>query len=185
MANIKKNAILSIVIVLTVFGFIKYKNGSNQSNGANLALIANSTDSSQTQTGNIERTNEYKNSKFGFSIKNLPESLSFSEFAQDRGDIILAKSQSGYQMQIYVTPFDEDISLTADRIRSDIPDIDMQNPVTISISSVPGVSFKSSAGDGEHREIWFVYKKHLFQILSYAKDDSTTAQIVSGWQWQR
>ena len=110
----KKNVIISIIIIATIIGGYLWLSGGGQN------IIGNST--------------IYTNSTYGFSLK-LPEGMQASSFAEGEGEIVLITNDKllmtnggqDFQMQIYVSPFDEDIVLTAERIKNDLPEMKMES----------------------------------------------------------
>jgi len=123
----------------------------------------------------------YKDPSFGFSVR-IPTSAKVTSFQEGEGQNILIQDAS-YQMQIYVSGFDENIALTAARIKKDIPDIKMENPMEIETGGVATVAFVSNDRGAPYREIWFVNKGNLYQVLAPADQDPMTATIMQSWVW--
>lgn len=140
----------------------------------------------------------YENEKYGFSFR-YPKDFSVQEFAEgDAGDVVLfqkAGEQNGFQ--VFIAPFDEDITLTAERIRKDVPNITMKNPQPVTIGRkaafartlsdarvIGGVAFVSeSPAFGESFEIWFVHRGHLFQASAYRASEEVVRDVVRTWRF--
>lgn len=191
--NLKKNSSLIIfaVAILAVGGLLfLQKRSSNDSYFGDSSYV----DYSQSQSGetlsndtivesDLSGTNEYQDSKLNFRV-NLPQSAQATFL--DEGDIrtILLKG-GGYDMQIYVTPFDENIVVTPERIKQDIPDMKIESPEYVMVGGqTKALAFISTNEQGQKfREIWFVKDFHLYQILSQANSDSVTGRIMQSWKW--
>ena len=125
--------------------------------------------------------NTFQSFDYGFSLV-VPEGITPSQFDEFGGHTILIQNPD-YQMQIYITLFDEDISLTQERIEYDIPDMKMENSEEIKIDSVNAVSFLSDDNGQKYRQIWFVHGGYLYQILSPASADDITNELMQVWKW--
>jgi len=111
-----------------------------------------------------------------------PENYKIGEFDERGGRMILIQdSENNTGMQFFVTEFDEpNLKLTEDRIKQDIPDLDIQNTQYIKVSNrnIPAVIFSSTnAISGPSIEVWFVYGNKLYQI-STLKEHATLSQKV-------
>jgi uncharacterized protein YxeA len=138
---------------------------------------------SKTEISVVEETESevYINTTYNFSTP-LYDGMTATSFTEAGGDTALLKSETD-EMQIRITPFDEDIILTEERIKIDIPDIKMENPETISIGGIDGVTFISDNNGLKYREVWFVHGGYLYQTLSRTSGDAVTYKIMDGWKW--
>ena len=97
-----------------------------------------------------------------------------------------SKKTSGgtdFQVQIYISPFDEDIVLTPERIKSDIPDIKMDNIGSTKVGGTDAVSFASTNETGQKTsEIWFVKSGNLYQVSTLEANSQNMAQIMDSWR---
>lgn len=111
------------------------------------------------------------------------------------GDLIWVQGTADKTFQVFVSPFDEPSSeLTPERIKSDLPNIEVNNPQSIVIGSgnIPAVIFGSNNESlGEIREIWFVWPpdplphgNYLYQITAFANLDAFLGPILETWQFQ-
>ena len=119
-------------------------------------------------------------SRFGFQY---PKEYTVKEIpAPSEGEarsLLLSKEGKGAAVQVAVSPFDEDIVLTADRIKKDAPDLVMKSPEAVSIGSLTkGVKFGSDIGIN----VWFVAKGSLFQLTAFPADASALDKIVSSFK---
>lgn len=126
---------------------------------------------------------KYENAEYGFSI-NLPKEATSSEIDEYGADMVLIRDGT-HQIQIYITPFDEDISLTIQRIKGDIPDLEMKDVIESKTDGTASVSFTSTYGDVEYREIWMVRQMNLYQIIAPLAEDEKTQDIIKSWKWDQ
>ena len=139
------------------------------------------TEDTQINLGKVEN-GKYTNDAYGFSLT-LPAGMTATNFNEGEGTTILV-SNGTFQMQIFVSQFDEDISLTIARIKKDVPDIKMIEPIEIKTGGVATVAFYSNDNGEKNREIWFVRGGYLYQVLAKASDDNTTGTVMEGWKWK-
>lgn len=124
----------------------------------------------------------YRDVSAGFSFK-YPKEYSIKEIpAPAEGEartLLLSKDGQAPSVQVAVSPFDENIVLTVERIEADAPDLAMKNPQAISIGSfTKGVKFDSDSGTN----IWFVAKGNLFQLTALPTETSVLEEIVSSFR---
>ena len=125
----------------------------------------------------------YSDNDYSFSFK-YPQDFSVGAFSdvENTKTILVQNAEKTAGIQIYISSFGEDITLTPQRIKKDVPDIAMSDVQTVSIGQsspersdlkagtprsdlVTAVSFKTgNAGADKSREVWFVYKSDLYQI---------------------
>lgn len=127
----------------------------------------------------------YTNKDFGFSFIQ-PAGYTVGSFDQGDSTVILvqdANKKNG--VQILVSPFDEDIVLSTDRIKKDLPNITLNEVGSVRVgNAVIAVSFTSnfSTFGVPSRNVWFVYKKHLYQISAPTVSRDTLLTLVSTWR---
>lgn len=156
----KKVIISFIIIVAVIAGYFLFKN-SEQNKGSD---------------------NIYKNDLYDFSLK-LSGGMQASSFQEGEGDtIIISDPSTGFQTQIYVSPFDEDIVLNEERIKQDLPDMIMENVGEMKVGGVTAVSFTSTNDQSQKtKEIWFVKDFNLYQINSDSKYEESLKKLVETW----
>ena len=89
-------------------------------------------------------------------------------------------------LQIRVVQADEDIDITPERIRADIPDIVVDNPQSVTLDGKgKGTMFESDdpSFDGQSREVWFSYKRTVYQVSTYLKYDSLVKEVLGTWKF--
>lgn len=126
----------------------------------------------------------YTNTKYNFSFI-PPVGFQVSAFPEgDSGDTVLLQSADGKSgFQIFISPFDEEGPITAERIKKDIPDMVIQNPKQVAFpqsaptaGQVQALAFLSrGSGLGDTKELWFVYTGNLYQIEAVASFDLGSA----------
>lgn len=147
--------------------------------------------SSSTQGTDPDATsseNSYRSEAYKFEVA-LPDGFRTSSIPDEAtgGETILLQGTDA-QVQIYVMPFDEDITLTADRVRADIPDITMKNERQLALS---GSSAKALVFDGEDEafgpthEAWIVHGGFLYQLKSRLDTGAVLDQVLEEWQFIR
>jgi hypothetical protein len=131
----------------------------------------------------------YSNDQFKFSLS-MPGNFEARQLADDgsgASTILLESTDRADGVQIIVSPFDEEMSqLTKERIQQDVPDLTITDPQPVEIgANNTGLAFKSDneAFDGASREVWFVFRGHLYQISTYDRLDPLLKKIFSTWKF--
>jgi hypothetical protein len=136
----------------------------------------------------------YTDTDYGFSFAPLQgyTASSFSDI-EDTKTILVRGSDQQTVTQIFVSAFDEDITLTLERIKEEMPELVILEPQNISLGGVTGVTFRSTnALDTESRELWIVYMNNLYQISLPVQAGVPVAQqispqlfdsIITTWHW--
>lgn len=135
--------------------------------------------------GELSKTYTHEDPIFSFRH---PESFSVSAFGDEAGETVLVQAapemlkslnSSALGFQIYITPFDEEGPITAERILKDIPDMVIDQPKEIEIAGVRMFAFLSGDPSSRTREVWFVRGPHLYQLTAYPEFDVGLSQIMS------
>ena len=121
-------------------------------------------------------------SNFSFSY---PYSSVVSKINEGKTETVIIKN-NGLEAQIYSTPFDENISLTPERIKKDVPNIRMDDVVVDSVGNGNATSsvvwFTTDNGLGlVTREGWFVHGYVLFQISAGPSSVSLEKSIIDSF----
>jgi hypothetical protein len=135
----------------------------------------------------------YSNAQYGFSLK-IPEGFKPRESKAGDTTTIVLENDKSEGVQLVITPYDEkDLqivhgvkTLTKDMILKDIPDMQVTDEQPLEIGrNYAGLAFKSNnaAFDGSSREVWFVFKGHLFQISTYLKFDGLLRDMFTSWNF--
>lgn len=126
----------------------------------------------------------YTHPTLGFTFQ-YPEGYKIGNFPDgEDGEVVLVqKNNIGFQL--YMKPFDEDVTLTPERIQKDIPGTVVENPMYIGLDGAKAIVFSSRNDNKEiTREIWWVHEKMLYQITTYQEFDELMVKILGTWKWQ-
>ena len=128
----------------------------------------------------------YVSEVYNFSFRH-PANFYISQFPENKGEIILVRDRIGENsFQIYITPYDEPAnSLTAQRVRRDLPSLIMENIQEFLIGNeASGLAFISkSEAFNISREVWFVRGEHLYQISAYLESQDSLQEILRTWKF--
>ena len=141
-------------------------------------------------------TEEYISPDFGFSFK-YPKDFSATELEDDMGaTVVLQKSgardpstgSGNLGFQIYISEFDEEGPITPERIKQDLPDTVVNQPLQVLIGEkkdIPALIFLSKHESlGDVREVWFVSNGFLYQLTAYADMDNLIGPILETLRFQ-
>jgi hypothetical protein len=136
------------------------------------------------ESGTLSQT--YTNAKHRFSFK-YPDGYTVREVATEGADTILIENDSTHQgIQIYMTAYtDADTTITADRVRREVPEMEVSNPQPLNIGAGTGVGLafegNNQAFGGASREVWFIFGGTLYQISTYPEYDALLRAIFGTW----
>lgn len=100
--------------------------------------------------------------------------------------VLFVNPRTGDAFQIYLTPFKDQIVLTPEKIRQDIPDIVLDHFQEIRVSGVLTLFFASQDEVfGDTYEVWFVHHGTLFQITSPAQNVDILKKILVTFRFQK
>lgn len=141
-------------------------------------------ENSSSATITTATSNQYLDPQYKFSFSK-PEGFVITSFKDEGGYTVLLQDKDKNGIQIYISPFDEDIVLTGERIKKDIPDIVMNNIQTISVGGVQAQAFEgqNSIFGGATHEVWFVHQYALYQIVTKPALESTLQTIITSWKF--
>ncbi|MDP3954319.1 MAG: hypothetical protein Q8Q06_02790 [bacterium] len=127
------------------------------------------------------RVKTYSDPELGFSF-DYPDSFNVGSYDEDAGKVIILQNNN-VGFQLYITPFDEaDTVITPERLKQDIPDLSIEEPIQIAIDKAIGLVFLSDSESlGKTREIWWVHQSHLYQITTYTEFDNAMVEILKSW----
>ena len=190
--NESKTILLVIgVAVLAIGGMYLWRGGGTSSSITSFESETLRVDDPEPVLNLSGGEEKYRNEKYGFEIS-LPKDAEVTEIPDERGEIILVKITNDellmpnggvFEMQIHIAPFGEDVVLTEERIRHDIPNINMSNAQNVQIDGIGGVGFIDA--DQNTREVWFVHNKTLYQITANPEQDQITSNILEKFRWER
>lgn len=185
--------LLSLLCIIWVFFVFKKDDGKSvidsftQSNASSevLPLGEGQTIKDLTFGGK-----EYTHIQLGFSFKYPKEYTisSFGNFYDSNGETILLQNEDKSRgLQVLITPFDEDTSLTLNRIKKDLPSLSVLEGVETEIGSdgkkVAVVTFKSTnnLSNGKSLEAWFIYRNNLYQVSSLEASKELFDELIKTW----
>ncbi len=129
-----------------------------------------------------EQKYTHENPNFSFSYAGDYKISSIPDEAEGSETVLISKTASStlaFQMQIYVISFDEDIVLTEERIKQDVPDMATENAKIFSLDSVRGVVFESEG----MQNVWVINGGYLYQISTYLNQKEEMNKILDKWKW--
>jgi hypothetical protein len=104
---------------------------------------------------------------------------------EDGGEVILAENaEHAMAFQIFIQPFDEPGPLTVERIRRDLPDMQMEavSETTTYKSDDPMLTFLSMDKTlGPIPQAWFIRDGYLYQLSMYAPVDDENDPLSLVW----
>src|SRR3989338_3087621 len=177
---------MNIIIILVFFVLIILTLGAtfiggNAKDGPseNLGL----EDSSQAA---YRYTETFTHPKLQFSFK-YPESFIVTTMTNgDGSEVIILRDDKNNAVQMLISDFGEDVDITAETLRNNIPDMVIKDAQEVSIGDKrKGLAFGSdnAAFDGDSREVWFVFGGKLYQISAYMKHDDLLKGVFETWQF--
>lgn len=127
----------------------------------------------------------YRNRQLGFSLQ-IPDGTTIVpvEGEDDGSTILLAQGKP--QFQIYAVPLEEDIAITADLLKQEIPDLVVTNPRTVALSGDDASALVFESHDesfGPTHEVWFAHDRRLYQIKSAASESMAVQDIIATWKF--
>ena len=131
-------------------------------------------------------TETYTHPTHRFSFKH-PAGFTITPLETESEEVLLIESPNKkIGIQIMITPYGEDIDLTEDIVRASISETKMSDAQPVEIGKGRrGVAFLSDNPQfgGASREVWFVYKKNLYQISTYAEFDGFLKGMFGTWEF--
>lgn len=129
---------------------------------------------------------KYVNERYGFSFYHSPQGK-ITEYDEGQGamTIVLENEQRVRGMQIFIVPYNEP-TISDERFRADVPSGVRENVemTTLGVIGIPAVTFTSlDERLGETREIWFIYRGHLYEITTFKGVGNWFAPIIQSWRF--
>lgn len=137
------------------------------------------------KTPAVSDTQTYTDTDYGFSFTypREHETRPFSDL-EDTKTILVENHQTKQGLQVFISSFDEDIVLTPDRIKKEMPDLVVLEPQNRSLGGVTGVVFRSTnALDVESYEFWIVHGGKLYQVSAPIANKSLFEEMITTWHW--
>lgn len=195
--------ILIAVVVPVAVGGVVLKLKSKTSDPASVGPLAVATQTpgpvGQDDVGAIEEVTPESSSAPGaearyryahkdpvFSFQ-YPKGFSVGAFKDESGQTILVQdAQSGgkQSFQVYLSPLEEPLVVTKERIMQDVPGTVMQGPQEVKVGGAQGVAFKSKNESGvATREVWFAHGPWLYQVSGFEGSEASITTIMSSWKF--
>lgn len=184
MHNKKLNQIIiSFILVFGIFGFFIWKSDGGDKKGSYFEDEIQTKDSPSRPSSTItEKTETYKNDQYKFEIK-LPINAKVTNIEEVAGQSLLIQNVGkDKEIQIYVSSLDEEMILTEERIKQDIPDIKMEKFAEVKVDQIKAITFIDL--DQNTREVWFTRGGFLYQVTGDFKDDQLFGNIMESWKWR-
>lgn len=130
----------------------------------------------------------YAHPAYGFSF-NKPMGYTVGSFVEAQGEMLVVQSNDGIienDFQIFISPLSEQIELTPEFIKQDLPGTDVVEPKKIILDGkASGILFFSNHTGfaGGSFEIWFTYNNLLYQVTSYKRFSATLSEIIGTWKF--
>ena len=157
--GLAKTRILIMTVILAGFYFLLKDRLENREENNHPISVG---------TSKGEDLEMYQTDIFSFQY---PKGFVVNSHPVSGGGKIVAERITGQKegFQIAFWPFDETGPLTIERIKKDIPDIEINNFRNIEIATdFPAVAFESADEImGRTFEVWFIYKEKLYQVMTY------------------
>ena len=136
-----------------------------------------------------EYTESYIHPIYNFSF-NYPKDFTVTSIPNNGVETILVQNTiTKAAAQIVISPFKGgDVNITPDIIKTDIPDIKIDDAQEIPVGpSRKGLAFISDnpAFGGRSSEAWFVFKGNLYQISTYYEFDDFLKGIFKTWKFEQ
>ena len=127
---------------------------------------------------------EYHSEQYRFSLF-YPEAMSVDEF--DEGDgvatITFENTSGAVGFQIFIVPYSKSL-ISEERFRQDVPSGVRRNAKSAIIDGVEAVTFTSvDLFLGETREVWFIYRGHLYEITTLAGVGNWFTTVIQSWRF--
>lgn len=180
--------LIIIVLVLGVGGYYFAKSGVFSGGSGDKIMSSGAEPEAIAEIPSYQYTEEFVHPTYNFSFK-YPADFTVTQIPEENGEVILIQNISTkIGVQIMVTAFEggEDIDLTADILRAEIPDLEIKDEQEVIIGSGrKGIAFVSDneAFGGNSREVWFVFRGNLYQISTYAELDEFLKGIFGTWKF--
>src|SRR3989338_5175809 len=126
MQNSKKIILAAVVVILIILGLWSWMKSPAPTSEVSVS-DTQMPDDVQVSGANSQIYSD-ASAKFNFQY---PKDYSIKEIPSAEGGetrtLLLSKVGGSSSIQIAISPFDEDIVLTAERIKADVPELEMQN----------------------------------------------------------
>jgi hypothetical protein len=126
-------------------------------------------------------TNRYENKERGFTLE-YPKALAVREFEEEGGGqtVVFQKPGEEIGFQIFIVPY-AGTTITEERLKKDLKGASVTDYTNIVIGgNINAAMFWSESPIiGKSREVWFIRSGYLYEVTTYASQDSSLAGILS------
>ncbi|MEX0933682.1 MAG: hypothetical protein WD003_00255 [Candidatus Paceibacterota bacterium] len=153
-------SIAIILLALAGIGWFMYSSGGGVS-----VLGEYVTGGNEVEQESAGETQTYTNQSPEFSFE-YPAGFTVTSFAEGTGEVVLVQSRDNQAvgMQVYFTSFDEEGPLTVERIKEDLPNLEMNNAREADLfPDTLAVVFRDGSG---MVNVWFVRGGYMYQITA-------------------
>lgn len=184
MGNKFSYIIISVAVCLSVIGLWFYSSkkeniGPDSFKTPDFIELESKAKEVLVQMSKEDERLEYLSASPKFSFL-YPKSFNITRFREMGGEVVLLQSsETQLGLQVFISDYSSSAPVTINKLKSDLPDMQMIKPELISVGGASGVAFES---EGMY-EVWFAKNNKLYQITSYSHQKSLTDKIVSSWQW--
>ena len=146
-----------------------------------VAAVPVATETIKTEKENLKT---YTNPNPKFSV-DFPADMSAESYDEGgESTTILFTGPSG-SFQVFVSPYDDDDSLSGEDIHRLQPFTQVLEPQIIQLRGVQAVLFFSAVPEiGKTREVWMAKNKYLFSVTTHADHDAWLAHIMTSWRFE-
>lgn len=185
------NISLSVVIILIIASTIYVLKRKIEPINGSSTDFASSYSKPQLLTGQAGENTTYiaDDNTFSFSYPMDFVLTPFVEVDDKTGEqkqnLIFKGGGDKENFQIYITKFESSFPLSISLIKSEIPDLGMEDSQDVAIDGARGVVFLSTDPQTKFktREIWLSNNGKLYQITTYPEFDIGISSILSSWKW--
>lgn len=131
---------------------------------------------------------QFRHPRLGFTLK-LPDGFSVGKFEEEEsgavGETTLVRGPDDAQLQIYVTPFDEEGPIIQERIRKDLPRLVILQAQQVALhGGMQALAFLSENEVlGKTQEVWFAHSGFLYQLTTTAPMSKDVARIIGSMKF--
>lgn len=129
-------------------------------------------------------SNLYENAYWGFTF-NYADDFRISEIDEENGGFTVLAEGTGDKrtFQIFIADYDEEGPITPERIKKDLPDMNIEQPQNIKFADTEALAFVTNDDQGKMIEIWFVKGGALYQMRSYFEQTDELSKVLSSWKF--
>lgn len=129
---------------------------------------------------------KYENKKYGFYYYHSPEAT-IKEFDEGGGAMTIVQEnvKNVRGMQIFIVPYAEN-TISEERFKLDVPSGVRKNvqKTFVGEKQIEAVTFNSyDSFLGETREVWFIYKGHLYEVTTFSGVGEWFVPLMQSWRF--